>query len=209
MIKNRFDKGLKRLKNKFIIPHTADLINAVDDCETFLDLGCWKDSPLKHVTNRGYSVGVDLYKTYIKESKEKKIHDKYYCMNVLDAFKKFGENSFDCVLALSLIEHLNRKDGLKLLKNMEKIARKKVVVLTPNGFIPNDDFDGNDLQNHLSGWTVKDFKKRNYNIIGAAGFKYLRINHKLFWTLISPLTILSKYFPRMAYQLLAVKTIKK
>ena len=39
---------------------------------------------------------------------------------------------------------------------MEKVARKKVIVFTPNGFVPQRPYDGNPFQEHLSGWSVDE-----------------------------------------------------
>ena len=105
--------------------YPRELEKLVGNSKTLLDIGCGYNSPIKSFSHKIYSVGVDAYEDFIKMSKKEKIHNKYYLMNVLDIEKKFKPNSFDCVLASDLIEHLTKKDGFKVLDMMEKIAKKK------------------------------------------------------------------------------------
>jgi hypothetical protein len=64
--------------------------------------------------------------------------------------------------AADLIEHLGKEDGFRLLEHMELIARKVVVIVTPNGFIAQHLTDGNPLQIHRSGWTAHEMKALGY-----------------------------------------------
>jgi len=73
--------------------------------------------------------------------------------------RNFKENSFDCVLASDVIEHFSKEEGYKLIEMMEKIARRKVIIYTPNGFLKQGEYDNNPWQVHKSGWNVKEMKK--------------------------------------------------
>ena len=66
-------------------------------------------------------MGVDLYAAWLDKSKEKEIHNEYYQMDVKLINKEFKEDSFDCVLALDLIEHLEKQEGEELLINNNDI----------------------------------------------------------------------------------------
>lgn len=185
-------------------------------CETVLDLGCGRASPvgdLKGELTR--SVGVDLDPRSIAESRSAGLHHEYECADVLGVLDRFGPRSFDCVTALDLIEHLPKPDGWRLLEAMESVARRKVVVFTPNGFLPQAQYDDNALQEHLSGWTPDEFEQRGYRVHGVHGWKPLRGERmrvawrpRLLWHLISlwsqPLV---ERRPRAAYQMLCVRDI--
>ncbi len=46
----------------------------------------------------------------------------------------FGENSFDAVIMLEVAEHLEEQKVFEVLRKLEKWAREKVIISTPNGF---------------------------------------------------------------------------
>jgi len=100
---------------------------------------------------------------------------------------------------------------------MEKWARKKIIIKTLNGYLWQDGYDSNPLQEHKSGWGVEEFQKLGFNIYGISGWKQLRgykasIKYKpqLLWYLISELTQKVVYwYPKFAFQLFAIKQINK
>ncbi|MDD3083395.1 MAG: methyltransferase domain-containing protein [Candidatus ainarchaeum sp.] len=207
---------IKKFYHSFFYDYTFELKKVLKNCNSVLDVGCGKSSPVQFLSGKCYLVGVDSFKISINKSKNKNIHNKYYVMNVMNINKKFKDNSFDCVVALDLIEHLEKKDGEKLIKMMEKIARKKIVIFTPNGFLEQKVYDNNQFQKHKSGWTVSEMRKKGYDVIGIGGYKKLRgefaqikYSPKTFWGLISNLSQkIFKNFPKYSFQILCIK-IKK
>jgi hypothetical protein len=136
-------------------------------------------------------------------------------MNVLEIADYFEPGSFDCVLASDLIEHLEKEDGLKLMRSMELIARKKVIIFTPNGFLPQSAYEGNDYQIHRSGWEIEEMQSFGYRITGINGWKPLRgelaaprFYPKPLWARISLLTQpFTTRNPHHAFQMLCVKDL--
>lgn len=196
----------------------TELKKAAGGFDSLLDVGCGARSPIKRFSKGMYTVGIDLFKPSIEASKKSGIHDKYFLMNMLDIDKKFKPQSFECVLSCDTLEHITFKEGSQLLKKMEKVAKNRVVVFTPNGFIKQDPYEDNYLQIHKSGWTVDDMKKRGYTIIGINGWKPLRsegsqirLSPKNIWEIISMTTqiLFARRFPKTAYQMLCIKDLKK
>ena len=181
-----------------------------------LDVGCGKNSSLQRIKKRGYSVGVDIFAPAIKESKSKKIHDEYILMDIRKLLTRIKPKSFDVVLASDVIEHFDKKDALYLLESFEKIARKKIIIFTPNGFVPQTNFDDNNAQEHKSGWDVDEMEKMGYAVFGIHGAKFLRgefarMKYRpiYFSSIISDITqFITFKKPRYAFHLLCVKTIK-
>jgi hypothetical protein len=136
-------------------------------------------------------------------------------MNALDLDKTFSPKSFDCVLGLDLIEHLEKEEGFRLISMMEKIAKKRVIIFTPNGLLPQEEFGGNILQIHKSGWSVEEMREKGFRVIGILGWKPLRgskgslkFSPKTFWSIISTLTQqVVKNRPQWAFQILCVKDV--
>jgi len=215
--------------NSFVarIFHTLvwELSYSLRDSYSVLDIGCGPSSPLQHVKHIRHSVGIEAFKPYLEQSKLAEIHSEYFSLNALDA--DFPPNSFDAVMLIEVIEHLSEKDGFELLKRAEIWARKKVIVSTPNGFVPQHEVDNNPLQKHLSGWTVSAMEKLGYKCWGLAGLKWLRqevsadtmgddlttsIRYKprFFWFVIAALSQpILYFFPKLAFELFCIKSLKK
>jgi hypothetical protein len=164
---------IKTFPNIPLATYISTLDKALEDCTTVLDVGCGDNSPFRFISKGKISMGVDGFAPAIKKSKKLKIHTTYKKFDIRLLNKYIKPKKFDAAIALDVIEHLKKSEGEKMLKNMEKIARKKVIIFTPNGFIPQYDKD-NKLQTHLSGWSVNDFKKRGYTVFGMSGWKPLR-----------------------------------
>jgi len=136
----------------------------------------------------------------------------------------FPNKSFDAVILIDVIEHLTKKDGIALLKKMEKWANKKIIITTPNGFVSQPSVDDNKLQLHLSGWKPQEFINKNYKAYGLAGLKIIRKNEipiddktlfssikwqpKIFWFAIASISqIFTYHLPKLSFQNFYVKKI--
>lgn len=187
-----------------------------DGCASLLDVGCGERSPVVlFAADIPYSVGVDAHLPSIEKSRAAGIHSDYLAANVLDIGEHFPPNSFDCVTVLEVIEHLTRSEGLELLEQCERIARSRVILSTPNGFVEQPAIPGNPLQAHVSGWTAADFRSRGYEVTGIAGWKPLRgplmrprwRPHALFRRIALVTERWVEARPELAFQLLCVKKI--
>lgn len=209
--------GPKILYRK-LFPGVIEMLQKeLKNCETVLDLGCGPNSKLQYVKGIDYSVGVDIHRPYVNQSKEKGIHNAYWYMNVLEIEKWFCGNQFDAVLCLDVMEHLdNEEEGFALIKMMEHIARKKVIILTPNGYLHQPAYDNNPYQEHKTAWLYYDFHVLDYKVSGVNGLKWLKSNHAKprfepywFWNIVSDITQkFVKHWHSFAFQLWAVKEIK-
>ncbi len=190
----------------------------IENCDTVLDLGCGSDSPIQNLkVRKEYTVGVDIFFDYVNKSKKKKIHDKYFIFDIVKIDKLYDQKAFDCVILMDAIEHLTKQDGLEIIKKMVKIAKKKIIIFTPNGFLRQDEYHNNVYQIHRSGWNVKELRRMGFKIYGIRGLKWLRgdlakINHRPInlWRFISKISNrFVKYFPQFAFQLLCIKEVSK
>jgi hypothetical protein len=217
-MKNRVSLILSMLKAGYdpaqIIVRLA-LRKALADCDRVLDVGCGCSMTMRQI-GVPHPVGIEGYQPTFEEAKRLNTHDELVLGNVTDLSRHFQPRQFDGCVAVDVIEHLNKADGLQLMKNMESLARKKVVLFTPSGFLPQGHTDQGDLQVHLSGWEPEEMKKHGYEVIGLLGPKSLRGDHhvlkrrpKIFWGVIS---LLGHWFwtrrhPDKAAAILCVKTM--
>lgn len=190
----------------------------VGHCETLLDVGCGRESPVG-AFSPGLTrvVGVDRHAPYLEESRAAGIHHDYCQSDVLEIGQRFEPGSFDCVVALDLIEHLPKEDGLSLIRMMERIARKKVIIFTPTGFLEQRAYDDNSLQEHLSGWEPAEMRAMGYRVTGVNGWRRLRgergqirMRPEWIWRTLSLASRqLTKSRPEHAFQMLCVKEISR
>lgn len=196
------------------------------DCETVLDLGCGPSSPLQYCKNIRHSVGIETFQPSLEESKKRNLHSEYIEKKIEDL--DFPENSFDAVILIEVLEHLPEEAGYAILENAEKWARKKVIVSTPNGFLPQSEYGSNPFQKHLSGWNIETMKKMGYLCWGLSGLKFIRHNTpvdidqsqndfmasirlhpKPFWFVMATLSqFFTYYFPARTFEIFCVKKIK-
>jgi hypothetical protein len=111
---------------------------------------------------------------------------------------------------------LPKEDGLKLMRDMETIAKRKVVFFTPNGFLPQRQAHDSDLQAHFSGWEAEEMKRHGYDVIGMLGPKSLRGEYhlltrrpKILWGMASILSqiLWVQRHPEKAAAILCIKTL--
>jgi len=136
------------------------------EAKTFLDLACGQGKPMQMIKRRmkvKKAVGVDLFEPYIKEAREMKIHDEYVLKDIRKI--KYPKNSFDVVIASHVLEHMTKKEAMKVLKNMESIAAKQVIIATPIGEMYHHAVDGNELQLHKCHFYPEDFEKLGYKTV--------------------------------------------
>ncbi len=205
---------LKNFYRKILPNYHQLLIKELKNLDMVLELGCGKDSPMKKVSGVK-KVGVDIYLPYILESKKKQIHDFYILGDIRNI--EFKRKTFDAVVLLDVIEHLDKQDGIDLIKKVEEFVKKKIIIFTPNGYLEQDEYDENPYQVHLSGWTVEDFKNLGFNrIYGTQGWKRLRGERSLpifkphfFWDRIIDVTEqFLRNRPEKSFSIFAVKDLE-
>lgn len=150
-----------------------ELRHALKGCRTVLDVGCGYTSPLRHF---GFErlVGVEGYRPSYESARLSRTHHELVCEDVRELVRLFKPGEFDACVAIDVIEHLTKEDGLKLVAAMENIASKKVVFFTPNGFLPQRHAENDDLQLHLSGWEAGEMRGHGYRVWGSLGPRCLR-----------------------------------
>ena len=168
-------------RDRFPDPMVRLLRRELDGLGTVLDVGCGSDSPLQYVHGVGRKTGVDAFAPSLEASRARGLHDEYLLMELENL--ALPARSYDAVVLLDLIEHFEKPAGLEFLARLEALAVKKVLVFTPNGFLPQPPFENNPWQLHRSGWTTQEFRGLGYRVEGVLGLKALRgpMHRPRFW----------------------------
>lgn len=187
--------------------------------KTILDLGCGEGSfGVRFNQNNKYKLtGSDIFTPYLKKSLLTK---KYFKIIKTDLTKKlsFPDKSFDAVICLETIEHLKKADGLRLLQEIERIAKKKIIISCPVGLATQENFDQNIYQEHLSSWYPVEFIKMGFKVFGIGlkivYGKHTHVNHKIklytapFYFLSFLSNPIANIFPQIGCQMIAIKKLK-
>jgi len=134
---------------------------------SILDVACGLSLKSKYIPAQ-IRVGVDIYEEYFKhiESDVPYVVLKYDIRRLREIFMP---KSFDLVIALDVMEHLEKPESLDVLRQCEQIARKAVVIETPRGFLPTNidilGYGGDEWQTHRSGWEPEEFEALGYKTL--------------------------------------------
>jgi len=158
------------------------ILNKIKKVDIILDIGCGiipqeYMKPKVHICCDPFIQYLKCLKNNIENSK-----DRYYIFinaNWSEVIKIFPEKSVDSIFILDVVEHLDKKEGMKLLKETEKIAKEQIIIFTPLGFLPqkHDDnkdgwgLEGSEWQEHKSGWMPEDFDDK-WEIYATKEFHY-------------------------------------
>lgn len=146
----------------------------LENSEAILELGAGKDSYLNKIKNSFKITAVDIDESSLKTAREGHVYDYYIKGDVRKLSEIVKPKSFDAVVAFDLIEHLTKDDGRRLIENMCRVSRGKVIIYTPNGFLPQPVYDNNPFQEHLSGWDFEEMKQLGFKVYGVNGYRKLR-----------------------------------
>ena len=139
---------------------------------TLLDAACG-DGQFMAMINKDHTyvaTGADLFSPYLKKAKATGVYSRLIKADLRKL--PFKPKSFDVVLCSQAIEHLTKKEGLALIDSLSKLAKKRVVIITPAGEMPQEAYDGNIYQKHKSQWYAGDFTSHGFNVKGQ-GLKIL------------------------------------
>lgn len=179
---------------------------------TIVDLGCGKGINgflirLSRYLQNARIVGVEINSEYVDFCNAHNIYDEIIQKPL--PHLTFKTKSVDLILCTEVIEHLNRKDGIKLLDEIDRICKGRTIITTPNIFFETMPGDPDDR--HLSLWTIEDFRSRGYKVYGLGlkmpllwGDKFLKIKQALYYFF----TPVSYLMPRISGSLIAIKDFK-
>lgn len=127
-----------------------------------LDIGCGKDSKLIKDIKCNNRTGIEVFEPYFDQTKSTKFYQTLMFGDVRNIISNFRDNTFDLVLAIDFIEHLDKQTGKSILKEIERVAARQIMLFTPYKFYHQDPYEENPYQEHKSGWEPDDFE--GYNV---------------------------------------------
>lgn len=152
---------------------------AVARGESLLSLCCGIGLELADLATRDVTA-VDIAQQYLDRLKLDYPHVKTVCSDALAYIRKQPDDNVDIVSIIDGIEHLDKINGLTLIRHMKRVARKEVLLFTPegpgeHGYLKNEPHDAwgisgaDEHQTHKSGWTRSELEELGFELLAAAG----------------------------------------
>ena len=137
------------------------------DIRTVLDVACGLSLKSRFL-NCPIVVGVDIHEPYLRAIDYQKPHvvikhDVRFLGDIMI------EDSFDVVYAIDILEHVTKKESEKLIEDCKRIAKKAVIIETPNGYVPQNidiqGFNADKYQTHRCHWEVDQLRQRGFKCV--------------------------------------------
>jgi SAM-dependent methyltransferase len=131
-----------------------------------LDVGCGEGLPARFIQRHRhiFMLGLDIFLPSLLAARENNTHDQYVQADV--RYLPIAEQSFDTVISMELLEHLDRQEGLDFLKALERIARRQVIITTPAGKHEQHTLAENPHQLHKYIWEPAELRQLGYKVRG-------------------------------------------
>lgn len=133
--------------------HTVDF-----GCGTGTYMGCCRSSRV---------TGIELFGPYVEEARDEGHDVVHGDMLLFDQLLHSTE--VDVAMFIDTIEHLEKGDGVELLKRCMKFFHK-IIVFAPHGDCPQEECDNNPAQKHLSSWWPEDLEGLGFRTRVARGY---------------------------------------
>jgi len=158
------DKVYKTFKAEGI----AWLQKYIDPDDEVIDFGCGL-MPITKKLKCKKLIAVDGWYPYVDRLRQSLSNEKHIFVWHLDLsgplLSAARDRSIDVSLALDVVEHFEKEDAIELIKQMERISRKRVVIFTTDGFRPQERDENKKLQRHRCGFRPHEFDDMGYEVI--------------------------------------------
>lgn len=208
------------MSSLFLKIHT----DAIGKAKTILDVGCGTgDFMVELKGDKKWEItGIDIHEKSLQDAKKQNVYTKLLRGSVNKVLAKLIKNNekYDVIFCSQLIEHVSKKEGEKMLALFEKLAKKRIIVCTPKGYLEQPyehELHRNHYQEHKSGWEICEFLLKKYNVYGVGlsvvwGEKGLGRSKNMLVAIVAQFvsflcTPVTYYQPAIAAGLLCVKEI--
>ena len=120
---------------------------------------------------RGPAYGVDIYRPTLAPGTRRATTTGHPGRRAGLAVR---DGSFDVVVSLDVVEHFEKPDALRVISEMERVCAGSVVVVTPNGFVPQPGTEDEPWQEHRCGFDVAELEALGYDVADLGGPAVLR-----------------------------------
>jgi ubiquinone/menaquinone biosynthesis C-methylase UbiE len=147
---------------------------AVKNGESLLSLCCGIGLELSGIS--GQVTAVDIAPQYLEQVKKRCPHALTVQSDSLEYLKSQEDKSVDVISIIDGLEHMQKETGYELIREMKRVARKKILLFVPeghteDGYLKNEPHNAwgiegaDEHQKHLSGWTRPEIIEHGFEVV--------------------------------------------
>mgnify|MGYP006284683169 FL=1 len=120
-------------------------------------------------------ISVEVFMPHISRLRQKDVraerHDIHQC-RIQEVFDELVAREADVALLINVLEHMPRRDGLRLLMRLEEFVGRGVVIFWPIGKVRNISTEGNALEQPRSAWKPHQLARLCYDVDVYEGYTH-------------------------------------
>jgi len=105
--------------------------------------------------------GIEAFPLYINAIHQY-VYNEIRIGNALEILPTLSEGSYDLVLAIDIVEHFEKNEGVRFLEEVKRVARKRALVATPKEWTEQE-AEANPYENHRSHWNEQDLRNQGFD----------------------------------------------
>jgi ubiquinone/menaquinone biosynthesis C-methylase UbiE len=147
------------LLNDLILKLLPEDLHGVVILDVACGYGDWGFLMRTRKNDAPYLVGIDIWSHHLKRLSALRVYDQL--VRVCIPYLPFREKSFDICLACEILEHLSKSASRQLLRELERITKRIIIVSTPLDW-PQGEIYSNPYERHVSEWKPQELTKYGY-----------------------------------------------
>lgn len=165
VVRHKAGKFVAPTRESFRIMGISWLQKYIDIDDEVIDFGCGL-MPITRKLKCKKLIGIEVYEPNIE-----KLRIELACLSNVYIWQfdlagpflgKMRNNSTDIALAIDVVEHFPPKDSKRLINEMERIGRKRIVIFTPIGYVPQEREENRKHQRHRCGYFPEELEALGY-----------------------------------------------
>lgn len=120
--------------------------------------------------------GIEGYATY-----RTPVHDyaynRLYIGDALTLLADMAEGAYELVMAIDIVEHFTKEDGLRFLRECARVSSRACLVSTPKDFMPQE-VQANPLEDHRSHWLQTELADAGFDRVLNDPTSWIVINQR-------------------------------
>jgi SAM-dependent methyltransferase len=179
------------------------------DAESVLDLGCGVGRTGFLLWEQGIGterVGIELSPDYVARARELGVYDRVEQADLSEGLGSYGDDSFDVVLCIDVLATLEKEAAVRLIRESERVARKRVVLLVALHKRPRK--RATTTETDRSTWSLREVASLGYDVkpFGSRWASGVYGGRRFLLTFYAG-TLASQLLPRLAGEVVATKDV--